>query len=624
MRKKRHSTRPPLTRLGAPEAGMVTALAAGRGEGTAIFAGTPAGVFRTPAGQAHGFASWQRCPGSPAGVLALAISPAFDQDHSLWAGTHNGVFLSTNGGASWARAHMPISGAAIMALSCSPGFAADGLLLAGTLEDGVLYSNDRGQTWQSKSFGLLDASVLCLAFSPGVERDETVFAGGETSLYYSYNRALAWKELPVPEALAPVLSLLVSPRFETDHTLYLGSEQQGLFRSADRGATWQRLDVPANCINALLHWPDDRSLVAATEAGTFRSADGGGTWYCWLSVPDVISLAGRERLLAAGTAERGAWATDGVGAWQAAANLPARSVSGLELSPRFHTDQLAFMFGQREGLWRSTDGGHRWADLSQALPSPEILDASVSPQFAADGTVVAASSAGLLVGSAAGSAWRAASETPASLAAFSPDGKRLAASFPGHGIATTQNLGAAWQAVPGPWDGPGEVAALAINNAGQLYVGWREAAGDSLSFWQGTPGQFEPVLTVPAGENPVIRLYVPPEPAAHRPWYVGLGSHVWTLSSRIGQTPVQAEVFEAGAAQENIISLAGLQAQGVQRLLAATGQHLYESPNGKDWAKIYEFGSDPVAAMALSPNFAHDRTAYVLLLGGVFARAVIP
>jgi photosystem II stability/assembly factor-like uncharacterized protein len=622
MRKKTQSTLAPLARIGALEAGMVTALAIGDHDGPCLFAGTPVGVYRSPIGEAHFDAPWERCPGSPTAILSLAVSPTYAQNHTLWAGTGDGVFVSHDGGESWAAASMAISGAAVIALVCSPNFAEDGLLLAGTVEDGILYSDTRGETWQNKSFGLLDATVMCLAFSPGVANDGTVFAGSDTTLYYSYNRALAWKVLPVPDALVPALSLLVSPRFETDKTVFLGSEQQGLYRSTDQGASWQKLDLPANSINALLHGPDGDTLAAATEAGIFKSTDGGDTWQRWLEEPDAICLAGQGPWLAAGTAEHGAWSADGQSEWQAMANLPARAVHGLTLSPRFGEDPLAFMFGPQDGIWRTSDGGQSWGSL-EALPGSDIAALAASPQFAKDRTLAAASPSGLMVSGDAGSSWRIVSQMPASQAAFSPDGKRLAAAFAGLGIKTSNNLGADWQSEMGPWDGAGQIDALAISNSGQLYVGWREAGGATLSLWQGTSGQFEQVLSQPAGENPVIRLFIPTEPIPHRPWFASLGGRVWTLSARKGQAALQAEVFSAGDARENIVSLTGLQSQGSLRLLAATGQHLYQSTDGKDWTKIYDFGAHPVVAMTLPPNFSQDNTVYVLLLGGVFARAVI-
>ena len=46
---------------------------------------------------------------------------------------------------------------------------------------------------------------------------------------------------------SPILTLALSPAFATDNTLYAGTEQAGLYRSTDRGASWQPLALPAAC-----------------------------------------------------------------------------------------------------------------------------------------------------------------------------------------------------------------------------------------------------------------------------------------------------------------------------------------------------------------------------------------
>lgn len=42
-------------------------------------------------------------------VLALAISPCFESDETIFAGTESGIFRSTNGGRAWREADFPLS-----------------------------------------------------------------------------------------------------------------------------------------------------------------------------------------------------------------------------------------------------------------------------------------------------------------------------------------------------------------------------------------------------------------------------------------------------------------------------------------------------------------------------------
>ncbi len=54
----------------------------------------------------------------------------------------------------------------------------------------------------------------------------------------------------------------------------------GVFKTADRGQTWQRLPFPGNYVYGVTVDPDDPDVVYATawHHGVFRSPDGGQTW----------------------------------------------------------------------------------------------------------------------------------------------------------------------------------------------------------------------------------------------------------------------------------------------------------------------------------------------------------
>jgi hypothetical protein len=66
-------------------------------------------------------------------ILALALSPNFAADNTLFVGTSSGgVFKSTDGGANWAAINTGLTNLDVQALTLSPDFAADHTLFAGT------------------------------------------------------------------------------------------------------------------------------------------------------------------------------------------------------------------------------------------------------------------------------------------------------------------------------------------------------------------------------------------------------------------------------------------------------------------------------------------------------------
>jgi photosystem II stability/assembly factor-like uncharacterized protein len=622
MRKKSKLAFAPLTKLGGPQAGSVAAIAVGPAPGATLFAGTQVGLFRLEDSQGTEPREWQRQANAPLGISSLAVSPSFAQDHILVAGTNTGIHLSRDGGETWLAAEMPISGSVVIAISFSPNYAADGILLAGTLEDGIFYSNDRGARWQSNGFGLLDATVYCLAFSPNFGRDTTVFAGTDTAIYYSYNGARAWKQLDFPDSAGAALSLAISPNFEADHALYLGTEKQGLYRSGDSGRTWRRLGLPAECINDLAVSEPAQTLLAATEAGVFASSDQGETWSSLLDQPNVISLASAGETTVAGVVDQGVWPVTHPAEWQPIPKLSARSVLGLALSPQFDEQPVAFMYGPQEGVWRTADGGRTWEDLRGELPSLDISALVVSPDFSTNPVAVAASPEGVLVTTDAGDHWTRAGEEPASLVAFSPNGKLLVASLPTGGIRVSEDLGQQWVQVAGPWDAGGKIAALAVSDSRHYYIAAVQGVGETLSIWQGEADQVEKVVNQPAGENPVVAFYIPAVVAPDRAWYAGCGNRVWKFRGRKGQPVVQSIVFPSTGPGESILSLTGVHSETGQILLAGTGRHVFKLSDNA-WRNVYDFGSERAIALALSPTYLNDKTIYALLLGGSFGQVVI-
>jgi hypothetical protein len=220
---------------------------------------------------------------APLATAAVALSPGFRYDHTIWAGAVGGVLRSHTAGRDWMVAGLPSPPPFVSELVVSPHYAEDGLVFAGTMEDGVLRSWDRGASWAAWNFGLLDLSVYALAISPDFARDDTLYAGVESGLFCSRNGGRAWRETSFPMEVAPVLSLAISPNFAADGVLFAGTETNGLWMSADRGVTWRALPAwetpgPINALILAPAWTPQRSILAVTNAALCLSHDGGVSW----------------------------------------------------------------------------------------------------------------------------------------------------------------------------------------------------------------------------------------------------------------------------------------------------------------------------------------------------------
>ncbi|MCB0185714.1 MAG: hypothetical protein KDE31_15710, partial [Caldilineaceae bacterium] len=278
----------------------------------------------------HTRIEWQSLGGWRGGtVTALAFSPHFAIDKIALAGTLAGLFLSTNGGASWQRSSrglddpqittlttatttngllalaatqigqlyraawsstpatidwQPLDSWAglgvIQALAVSPAYTEDHTLFTATNE-GTYRSQDDGATWESSTFGLMDLDILCLACAPDFADSELLWAGSaEGGLYRSRNGARSWRDSGGGLPDSAMIGLLVSPHYPDDQTLYVATETDGIYYSTDGSATWRPFAtaLAGLCVNAMACDAEAQQWLVATTDGLFLSSDHGETW----------------------------------------------------------------------------------------------------------------------------------------------------------------------------------------------------------------------------------------------------------------------------------------------------------------------------------------------------------
>ncbi|MCE7984281.1 MAG: hypothetical protein DYG89_24160 [Caldilinea sp. CFX5] len=636
------------TVIGSPSPGTVTALAVGLRESVTLFAGTRVGLYQTKDLNQDTQPHWRRMPNAPVEIIALAVSPSYDTDSTMLAGTGQGLFFARDRGEKWQRMATPMPAPVVLCLAFSPNYKTDGLILAGTLEDGIYYSDNRGERWSYRGFGLLDGTVYTLAFSPDFARDETIFAGTETALYYSYNGGRAWKQLDFPEEAAPILSLAVSPHFAQDQTLYAGTEQQGLYQSVDQGQSWERVDLPATSINMLV--TTDRGLFAATNTGLYSFGhdsaepqdlqppssgkvggdDGvdrtdlpgrlpGEHWRCLLAQPDAFALAEANDVLLASLVNQGAWLTHDQTHWQPCFTLPARLLTGMALAPHFDIDPVAFLYSAQEGIWRTTDGGHSWSCLNARLPDLAIQAVALSPHFHQDRTLLAASSDGLLYSADAGDHWASLMTTPLTHVTFSSSGNLVAVASTAGEIQVADTVAGPWRTLPSAWGEPGNVLVLTVSDDARLCVAIFDPTSARVSIWQGQGGHWQRLLTQPASARPIASLWQPPADQPDQAWYASVDDQVWAIGGS-----ADATLYFTTADGNKILHLVGSHAGGDSPLFVCTAERIYQATGVDRWTVAHEFGDERMVALALASSTADKSTAYALLLGGAFCRGPLP
>jgi hypothetical protein len=172
-------------------------------------------------------------------VTTLAVSPHYAEDGLLFAGAlEDGVFRSWDRGAGWAAWNFGLLDLAVYALAVSPAFARDETLYVG-VESGVFRSSNGGRAWRETTFPMECGPVLSLAISPNFAADGTLFAGTEANgLWMSVDRGATWRAASGWETPSPINALILGPTFPRQPSI-LAVTDAALCLSHDGGASWQ-------------------------------------------------------------------------------------------------------------------------------------------------------------------------------------------------------------------------------------------------------------------------------------------------------------------------------------------------------------------------------------------------
>lgn len=255
-------------------------------------------------------ASWQPLTTFTQTVNALVLSPNFTEDHTLFVITGFDTYLrkSTDGGQSWQRYRFePEEFFDGFALAVSPHYAADQTLFA-TGFGPVHRSSDGGVTWSAlDTYGV----TYGLAVSPNYAADHSVWATyraiespgdgtPESSVMRSFDGGDNWAPTAtgLPGVYEPFVRLVAaSPEYASDGALFtalsgqlLATPSHALFRSYDHGASWVDWGPPPNNPDIF----DIAVTTTVTEGIVAHVATGQGVWHFHAPYEQRIVNAGFE------------------------------------------------------------------------------------------------------------------------------------------------------------------------------------------------------------------------------------------------------------------------------------------------------------------------------------------
>lgn len=397
------------------------------------------------------------------------------QSHDLFLAAFDGLFRSQDNGQSWIQLEtLPIS--LIRGMSISPSLGSSFQLAISTYGGGAYVSNDKGDSWSTVNTGLMTTRLADIAYSPDYPLDGTVFAGSRERLLYSNNIDHGWTAIDLVYrgarrwlsivlnyhmGLPPAMSthiflsdaerrliwpmqIAVSPAYAEDKTVFIGHRSHGVWKSSDKGLTWERnWTGPVNFVTALEvspNYANDMTVFAAVRgAGILRTNDNNESWQIansgfhfldeihvpespnhtidkrlYAAMKDVLLVISpdfaRDRLVFASSAE-GLFVTGDAGnSWRRIEVPPEVNrtpVTALAISPTFGRDRTLLVNFKGRGLYKTIDGAKSFEQSSNDTlgRNRDIRYLKFSPLYRDDKTIFAATDEDLFRSNDGGASW---------------------------------------------------------------------------------------------------------------------------------------------------------------------------------------------------------------------------
>jgi Tat protein translocase TatC len=227
-------------------------------------------------------------------------------------------------------------------------------------------------------------------FAPSIQaiavgKDQTVYAGSfGAGLFRSSDRGATWESAQHGLKDSFILCLTVAP----DGTVYAGTFRAGIFRSRDRGHTWEALNAGLKRLEVKSLLLANSQVYAGTGDGVYVLSEKTASWSSVTKgLEDTLVhtlVIGADRTLYAGTSGKGVFRYKTGNADSKWTRLREGLVDHEGLIENFirvlamDKEQSLYAGTFDGGLYRSQDKGATWKPISRALPNDSIRAVVVS------------------------------------------------------------------------------------------------------------------------------------------------------------------------------------------------------------------------------------------------------
>lgn len=311
--------------------------------------------------------------GGPVGRLAIdARNP-----RTLYATGFDGIMKTTDGGLRWEHSGGPPTVGGILSLVVHP--SRSDVLYAGTTEGELFQSIDAGRTWQEifqiePPFG---QQILMNEIVIDPLDDRIVYVGTSRGVFRSLDRGSSWEATGLTRG---VHCLAIDP--SDPRILYAGGSggtiglAAVLWKTEDSGGTWTSWEIDGviphtgNSVFAVAVHPQNRVVIASTRTGIFvgggRVSSTGRLAGCFVfdpSNPSVVYACGsREPFFDQGLGVLKS--VNGGSTWSPVGPGSRTWVTSVLVDPTQSETIYAAVAGPApfpgEGVFKSRDGGGHW------------------------------------------------------------------------------------------------------------------------------------------------------------------------------------------------------------------------------------------------------------------------
>jgi photosystem II stability/assembly factor-like uncharacterized protein len=345
------------------------------------------------------------------GFYDIVVDPG-DADH-LWAGTFRHLLESRDGGARW-RA---VRSGCHWTIALRPGNPKEMLVAS---DRGLALSKNGGRTWKAIGLGGLvprgDYDRMAVAYAPSDGRVVYAFAAIGDAAYLwrraTSNGPFVRQELPDDlDVTQAWYDWCLAVQADDPNVVYLGAIE--LYRGRRSGASWTWRNVSSRRVGDSIH-PDQHAIVTSpgrprlllvgNDGGVFRSRDRGGSWESLnpgLGITEFEFLAQHPTStswILGGTQDNGTLRHKGNGEWEHVADGDGGDCGIDEVRPDacYHS-----YYGM--GLERSDRRGDRdsWFKVGPSSGLPSLF----YPPFEARGRILAQAGSDLMISTTGGQPW---------------------------------------------------------------------------------------------------------------------------------------------------------------------------------------------------------------------------